>query len=97
MLHANDKWTNSKGDMHTFFKNLYYIASGYINLSLSFIKRKKYQQAKRYWICKKCPHKKRWTCGLCGCVIAAKVWAEYPISEIDGKSIGGCPDIPARW
>ncbi len=77
--------------------DLWYIVTGYTNLFLHFLGKKRYTPAKRYYLCQRCPHRKKFTCGICGCVIMAKVWADYPISEVDGKSIGGCPLVPPRW
>lgn len=49
---------------------------------------------KRLEICRECKHKRRGICGLCGCVIKAKVRVKYPLDN-DGKSIDGCPE--KKW
>ena len=35
-----------------------------------FIDKEKYEE--RIEICKSCPHRKKWVCSKCGCVIPAK-------------------------
>lgn len=80
-----------------FFNNLWYIFTGYTNLILHIFGLKRFSAIKRYYICKKCKYGKGISCKKCGCIIMAKIWAEYPISPIDNKSIGGCPLNPPKW
>lgn len=80
-----------------FLQNIFYIFDGFFKWFLLLFRPMSITAKKRYLICKKCPHKKRRHCDICGCFIKAKVLVDYPISDIDGLSIGGCSDEPPRW
>lgn len=84
--------------MKNFIQHLFYISDGYINLILHLLHiRRKKLYSERISLCKKCPKRKHFLCNECGCVIYAKSCVDFPISEIDNKSIGGCPLNPPTW
>ena len=84
--------------MERIFRNLFLVLDGYINLLLHLLHiRRNKEYTKRLKICNGCQYKKGLFCGKCGCLLKAKCCTDYPISEIDGLSIGGCPLIPPKW
>ena len=74
------------------------VIDGYVNLLLHHLHiRRNDHYAERLAIGRECPHRRWKFCGECGCVIVAKCCTDYPISEKDGLSIGGCPLNPPSW
>lgn len=66
--------------------NLRHIVSGFKNF---FLGKNKELAKKRYQVCKKCPDRKGYFCGICHCFLRAKTSADYIM--LNDKSVGGCP------
>ena len=45
------------------------------------------ERQRRLAQCRRCPHLRMGTCGLCGCYVEIRA----------AKTRLGCPDVPARW
>lgn len=72
-------------------ENIIYIIEGYSIWGWNIVTHKTRKKAViRLNICEQCEYNKHGLCKLCGCIIKAKVRADFPIDK-DGKSIDGCP------
>ena len=72
-------------------ENIIFILEGYSIWLWNIIIGKTRQKAiKRLAICNKCEFNKSGKCSLCGCIIKAKVRADFP-EDKNGISIDGCP------